>query len=152
MSEMIVQVDTREKENDEIISYFTFVGQPWFSSKVPSGDYINFKAPKVVIDVKKNLEEVANNVTTGHNRFVREILTAKNDMRCQFVVLIREPYNSIEDIKKWKGKHTNLKGETLYKIMCSMKRKYNIYWRFCSREQSGAKVLAILQWFDENFK
>lgn len=150
MSEMIVQVDTREKENSEILDYFNFVGQKWFSSKVASGDYLNFKKPKVVIDTKKNLLELANNLTKSHNRFLKEVLLAKNALKCDFVVLIREPLKNIEEVKQWSNKHCRLKGETMYKIMKTMSERYNVYWRFCKRENSGAKVLEILKWFDEN--
>ena len=74
----------------------------------------------------------------------------QKDMQCDLVVLIREPYKSLEDVKNWSSKRTQLKGEQLYKIMKTMADKYGILWRFCSRENAGAKIIQILNWYDKN--
>ena len=147
---MIVQIDSREQKNDEVVEYFDKIGQKYFVSKVPGGDYINFKAPKVTIDLKKDLVELANNLTREHERFKREMTVVKDDMQCDLVVLIREPLKSLEDVKNWSSKRTQLKGEQLYKIMKTMAEKYGILWRFCTRETAGQKILQILDWYDKN--
>lgn len=150
MGEIIVQIDSREQKNDEVVEYFDKIGQKYFVSKVAGADYINFKAPKVAIDLKKDLIELANNLTREHERFKREMEVVQKDMQCDLVVLIREPYQSLEDVKNWSSKRTQLKGEQLYKIMKTMADKYGILWRFCSRETAGAKILQILNWYDKN--
>ena len=146
----ILQVDTREKGNSEVIEYFNFVRQPYFVSKVYAGDYINFRNPKVTIDLKKDLLELAQNLGNEHSRFLREVLRAKNEMRCDLVVLVREPLQSLEEVKSWSNPHSQLKGETLYKIMRTMTERYGVLWRFCTREQAGQKILSILEWYDKN--
>lgn len=147
---MVIQVDSREQKNDEVIEYFDKIGQKYFVSKVPGGDYLNFKSPKVAIDLKKDLLEVANNLTREHARFKREMAVVKDDMQCDLVVLIREPLKCLEDVKTWNSKRTQLKGEQLYKIMKTMAEKYGILWRFCTRETAGAKIIQILEWYDKN--
>lgn len=148
MGKVIIQVDSREKENSEVIEYFNKIRQKYFVSKVAGGDYINFKSPKVAIDLKKDLLELTNNLTREHDRFKREILLVRNNMECDFVVLIREPLNSLEDVKSWNNPKTKVKGEQLYKIMKTMQERYGVLWRFCSREKSGEKIMQIINWYN----
>lgn len=150
MVEIIIQVDSREQKNDEVIKHFDKVGQKYFVSKVAGADYINFKSPKVAIDLKANLVELANNLTRKHEQFKNEIAIVQNDMKCDFVVLIREPFKTFEDVKKWSSNRTKLKGEQIYKIMQTMSERYGVIWRFCTRQSAGAKIIEIIDWYDKN--
>lgn len=148
--DIIIQCDSREQKNEEVIEYFDKVGQKYFISKVPGGDYINFKSPKVTIDLKGSFVELANNLTREHDRFKREIKLVKEDMQCDFVVLIREPIKSMEEVKSWSSKRTQLTGDKLYKIMKTMEQRYGVLWRFCSREDAGKKIIDIIEWYDKH--
>lgn len=150
MSKFIIQSDSREQKNSEVLEYFDLIQQPYFVSKVYAGDYINFSRPKVAIDLKKDLCEVAGNLGKDHARFLREVLRVKNEMRCDLVVLIREPLKSLEQVKEWSNPRSQVKGETFYKIMRTMTERYGVLWRFCSRENAGKKILSILEWYDKN--
>lgn len=136
--------------NEEVLRYFDSVGQPYFVSKVYSGDYIDFKAPRVAIDLKKDLLELANNLTSDHERFKREIARVRVEMQCDFVVLIREPFSSLEQVQEWSSSKTKVKGTTLYKTMKTMSERYGVIWRFCTRENAGEKILKILMWYSTN--
>lgn len=150
MGKFIIQSDSREQKNSEVLEYFDLIQQPYFVSKVYAGDYINFSRPKVAIDLKKDLLECAQNLGKDHARFLREVLRAKNEMRCDLVVLVREPLQSLEEVKAWSNTRSQVKGETLYKIMRTMTERYGVLWRFCTRETAGAKILSILEWYDKN--
>lgn len=147
---MIIQCDSREQKNKEVLDHFKAVGQKFFTCKVHAGDYIDFSCPRVSIDLKANLEEVAQNLTKDHMRFKAEIARCKYEMRCDFVVLIREPLKSLEEVKQWNSTRTKMKGETLYKIMKTFEQRYNVVWRFCSREEAGAKIIQYLQWWHDH--
>ena len=150
MGKFIIQSDSREQKNGEVLEYFDLIQQPYFVSKVYAGDYINFSRPKVSVDLKKDLTEVAQNLGKDHARFLREVLRVKNEMRCDLVVLVREPLQSLEEVKAWSNQRSQVKGETLYKIMRTMTERYGVLWRFCSRENAGQKILSILEWYDKN--
>lgn len=147
---LIVQCDSREQHNDEVLEYFDFIQQPYFVSKVYAGDYINFTRPKVTVDLKKDLLEVSANLGKDHARFMREVMKAKNEMKCDLVVLVREPLQSLEEVKTWSSPRSQMKGETLYKIMNTMTERYGVLWRFCDRKNAGVKILSILDWYDKN--
>lgn len=145
---MIIQIDSREKKNNEVIEYFDKIGQKYFVSKIAGADYIDFKNPQVAIDLKANLLELANNLTRKHAQFKNEIKMVQESMECEFCVLIREPIE-FEDIKNWSNKNTQLKGEQLYKIMKTMEERYKIHWFFCSRYNAGEKIIKILKKFSK---
>lgn len=150
MGKFVIQSDSREQKNSEVLEYFDLIQQPYFVSKVYAGDYINFSRPKVAIDLKASLLETAQNLGKDHDRFLREVLRVKNEMRCDLVVLVREPLQSLEEVKDWSNPRSQVKGETLYKIMRTMTERYGVLWRFCSRETAGQKILSILEWYDKN--
>lgn len=148
---MVIQVDTREQKNEEVLEHFDDILQTYFICKLHSGDYMDIQNGHCVIDLKADLVEVAGNLTKQHDRFKREIKRA-NDMDCVFVVLIREPLNNLEEVKDWKspknksGKDlTQVKGETLYAIMKTMAMRYGVIWSFCDRESAGKKIIEILK-------
>lgn len=151
--------DSREWRNKEILDYFDSIGQKYVISKLYAGDYCNLNHPTVLVDVKKDILEVINNLTKDHQRFKDEIRRANEEMNCKLVVLIREPLGSLEDVKtykvpvfgKWykdkekRGKpRSSMSMETLYKIMHTMQEKYNLEWQFCTRENAGQRIIEIL--------
>lgn len=144
----LIVVDTREKGNKKILEYFDKAGQDYIISKLDAGDYMLYKNPKIIIDKKDGLLELAGNLcrTTEHERINREIQRAK-DMGCEnFIFLIQDSkIKTIEDIKNWSSPHTKVKGETLLKIMQTMCKKYAIKFIITSRKNMGAKIIELLR-------
>ncbi|MBR6907713.1 ERCC4 domain-containing protein [bacterium] len=146
MNELIV-VDTREKKNKKILQYFDKNSINYIVSKLNYGDYMLYKDNSVVIDRKNNLLELAHNLcnTLEHERINREITRAKQDGCKKFVFLISESkIKSIEDIINWSSPHTKVKGETLLKIMSTMKKKYDIHFIICSKKNISQKIVELL--------
>lgn len=145
----VIQIDTREKERaiKNIIKTFEENGVKFISSKLYVGDYMLFGFPNVIIDRKQNLNELAGNLSTQHKRFKQEIMNA-HEVGTKIIVLIEDNnYKTLEDVKKWKSKHTTLTGEWLYKTMKTMqdkKEEYDIDFVFCNKEETGKKIIEIL--------
>ena len=104
----------------------------------------------VVIDRKKDLQEVAGNVCQQHDRFIRELELAK-ELGYKMIVLIEEP--NVKDLVgvcawyNWRKK-TNpraISGKTLYKIMKTIQDKYNVSWEFTSKQNCGKRIVELLQ-------
>lgn len=146
MNNLII-VDTREKGNKKILEYFTKVNQDYIISKLDAGDYMLYKDYSTIIDKKDGLLELANNLchTSEHERIKREIARTK-ELGCDnFIFLIQDSkIKSVEDIKNWSSPHTKVKGETLLKIMITMKNKYGIRFIICPRKDMGKKILELL--------
>lgn len=143
----IIIVDTREKGNKKILEYFDKIGQDYIISKLDSGDYMFFKKYNTIIDKKDGLLELVGNLcnTSEHERVKREIMRAK-ELGCNnFIFLIQEnKIKGVQDIKNWKSKYTKVKGETLYKIMATMKQKYDVRFIICDKKSMGEMIIKLL--------
>ena len=118
-------------------------------SKCVVGDYVNLENPMVVIDRKKDLQEVAGNVCQQHERFIRELELAK-ELGYKMIVLVEEPtMTCLEDVchsykKKKKKNPKAIAGRTLYKIMLTISQKYDVEWKFTSKEKCGERIVELL--------
>ena len=143
----LIICDTREKGNKKILEHFANVGQDYIISKLDYGDYKLYKDNSVVIDRKDSLLELAGNLchTLEHQRINREIERAKKDNCKDFIFLIQDnKIKSIEDIANWTSPHTKVKGETLLKIMRTMKDKYGVRFIIVPKKNMGEMIMKLL--------
>lgn len=160
---MIIQIDSREKSRaiQKIIEEFDKQGVKHIISKLFVGDYMNYDNPRLIVDRKQNLSEVCSNVCQDHERFTNEIKRANdNDIQLIFLVEHGDGITSLEDVIFWKnpratkrisvnGRWTDVKtkavtGETLYKILSTIERKYGVHFEFCSKSETGKRIMEIL--------
>ena len=164
---MQVQVDTREhaKEWERIKGQFDTLGVQYFRSKMYVGDYQSLDNPRLVIDRKKDLQEICGNVCQQHERFKAELLRAK-EQGIKLVILCEhgEDIKSLEDVYFWQnprkyqirwktvnGKRVKdvisakaVDGNQLYKSLCTIRDRYNVDFVFCQKEETGQKIIEIL--------
>ena len=146
---MIIQIDTREQKYDHVQRYFDSQGIKHVRSKCVVGDYVNLENPMVVVDRKKDLQEVCGNVTKQHDRFVRELELAK-ELGYRLIVLVEDPeIQRLGDVCGWynwrlKTNPKAVSGPKLYKIMKTMSSKYGFEWRFAPKEKCGEVIVQIL--------
>lgn len=146
MNNLII-CDTREKGNKKILEYFDKVGQDYIISKLDAGDYMKFKDYTTIIDKKDGLLELSGNLCNSkeHDRIKREIAKAR-ELGCQnFIFLIQDnKIKSVEDIATWTSPHTKVKGETLLKIMSTMKEKYGVRFIIVPKKNMGEMIMKLL--------
>jgi hypothetical protein len=161
---LTIQIDTREKPRaiKKILAAFDAENVDYFVSKLYVGDYQSFDNPYLIVDRKQNLTELCSNVTQGHERFRRELLRAQ-EHGIQLVILC-EHGNGIKDLedvifwenprrkrrKKVSGKWQTVvtkatSGETLYKILVTLNRKYGVRFEFCDKAETGRRIMEILK-------
>lgn len=164
---MQVQVDTREhaKEWERIKWQFDALGVQYFRSKMYVGDYQSLDNPRLVIDRKKDLQEICGNVCQQHERFKAELLRAK-EQGIKLVILCEHgaDIKSLEDVYFWQnprkyqirwktvnGKRVKdvisakaVDGNQLYKSLCTIRDRYNVDFVFCRKEETGQKIIDIL--------
>lgn len=143
----LIICDTREKGNKKILEHFAGVGQDYIISKLDTGDYMLFKNYTTIIDKKDGLLELSHNLCNSleHQRIKREIQRAK-DLGCtDFIFLIQDnKIKSTEDIKNWSSPHTKVKGETLLKIMNTMRKKYTVRFIVVPKKKMGEMIIKLL--------
>ena len=150
MHELVIQVDTREKENKHIIKYFDDMGIKHFNSKMYCGDYQLLQNPYLVIDRKANLLELVGNVTKDHKRFHDEMKRAQ-ELSIKMIVLIEEEQiKTLDDVKRWDNPRRKYSkkattGEQLYKILSTMSFRYDCVFLFSNHTSYPQTLIKLLK-------
>lgn len=148
---MIIQIDTREHkwERARIEMQLVRLGVKTINSKLYVGDYQSWDNPRLVIDRKKDLLELCTNVTQQHERFRRELVKAQEAGICLIILCEQGDIHSLEDVYFWDNprllqspRATN--GSSLYKSLVTIRDKYNVRFEFCSKAETGAKIVELL--------
>ena len=153
---VLIQIDSREhaKAIAKIKSAFDKANIKYVVSKLYVGDYMSYDNPRLVVDRKQNLSEICYNIAsvkTQRERFIRELERAQ-DAGITVIVLVEHGNGiaCIEDVCSWinprrmKSK-TAATGKYLAKCMHELEEKYDIKFEFCSKEDTGSKIIDILQ-------
>lgn len=165
---MTIQCDTREhtSEWERIRGQFDRLGVDYIRSKLWVGDYMNLDNPRLVIDRKKDLQEIIGNVTSQHERFIRELVRAQ-DKGIRLIILCEhgDEIRELTDVYFWDNPRLHIttwgmvdgkpqkvqkypratKGESLYRSMQTIRNKYGVEWRFCSKQETGYQIMKILE-------
>ena len=150
---MVIIVDTREKPRAivKILAEFDRQGVKVVRRALNFADYFNPDRPDVIIDRKQNLNEIAFNVVQGRGRFLREVDRCTR-AGCHMIVLIEHSsrIHSLEDVIGWKNPRLKVSplavsGDRLFRIMKAMEIKYGIEWQFCSKQQTGKRIIELLR-------
>lgn len=164
---MTIQCDTREhkKEWERIRSQFDSMGVDYIRSKLWVGDYMNIDNPRVVVDRKKDLQELCGNITQQHKRFIEELLRAQE--KSIKIIILCEHGEGIErlsdvffwhnprlDIMEWAVKDNRpikvpkypraTTGISLYNTMVTLHKKYNVDFEFCNKSDTGYRITQLL--------
>lgn len=162
---MIIQVDSREKARAirKIEAEFDRNGILHPVSKLLVGDYMNYDNPRLVIDRKQNLSELCANVCQQHERFRRELTRAQeNGIRIVILCEHGKDIRQLSDVIWWKNPRSTQRilnpengrwetirtkamgGDVLYKILNTISRKYGVQYDFCTKEETGKRIIEIL--------
>lgn len=149
---MTIQCDTREhsEQIERIEKQFDSLGVKHFRSKLYVGDYQSLDNPRLVVDRKKDLQEIAGNVCQQHERFRAELIRAQ-EAGIQIVILCEHggQIRSLEDVFFWDNPRRRtskgaISGQRLFKILSTMKDKYGVRFEFCDKRQTGRRIVEIL--------
>ena len=165
---MTIQVDTREHKHEweRIRKQFDCAGVDYIRSKLWVGDYMSLDNPRLIIDRKKDLQELIGNVTQQHERFVAELVRAK-DKGIQLIILCEhgDDIQSLTDVYFWDNPRLHMtywhtvngkprkslkypkatKGESLYRSLKTIEQKYGVQFVFCNKNDTGAEIIRLLE-------
>ncbi len=164
---MEIQVDSREhaKEWERISKQFDKLGVKYFRSKLYVGDYQSLDNARLVIDRKKNLQELCGNVCQQHERFKAELKRAQ-EAGIKIIILCEHGggIKELADVYWWenpRSKYTTIKmvngrpkrvpmnpnainGEKLFKTLQTISRRYNVRFEFCNKSDTGKRIVELL--------
>lgn len=165
---MTIQVDTREHKSEweRIQSQFNQLGVDYIRSKLWVGDYMNLDNPRVIVDRKKDLQELIGNVTTQHERFIRELSNAQEKgIKLYILCEHGEDIRDLIDVYFWDNPRLHItrwitmdgkprkvkkypkatKGESLYKSLKTIETKYGASFVFCDKHETGYQIVKLLE-------
>ncbi len=155
MTDKTIIVDTREKPKaiKGILAYFEEHNVKYTKRKLDYGDYMLQDGPKVSIDRKQTIAELAKNCTVESERFRKEMDRAKED-GARLVILVEQNrykdrdkwirVNSIEDLLLWSSPYTMIRGEKVYRVLNSWRKKWPLDVIFCDKRSTGRLIIEIL--------
>lgn len=149
---MTIQIDSREHkwEMARIQRQLTAEGCKTIVSKLYVGDYQSLDNPRLVVDRKKDLQELCGNVCQQHDRFRKELIRAI-DAGISLIILVEHGLDvqTLEDVYFWdnprhKESPKATSGESLYRSLVTIRDKYNVRFEFCTKEETGKKIMELL--------
>lgn len=145
---MTIQIDTREKPHAiaGIKKYFRAHKIEYIDKKLDIADYQVVGRPGVVIDRKRNLQEVAQNLCSeDKSRFWREVRAA-HKKQIKMIILVEEAgIHSLTDVALWNSRYTRLTGKRLQEEMYRVAIAYGVEWQFCRKGSTGRRLLELLE-------
>ena len=149
---MIIQEDTRQKpeKNKHIREQLESLG---YNVKrfggMAVGDYQILGKGNIVIDTKKDMNEVESNLIHDHERFRNECQLAQ-EAGIKLIILVQDPkLKQLPDVfswynirRKWSPKAAS--GKQLAKMMYTMRDKYGVEWEFCTKNETGKRIVELL--------
>lgn len=150
---MTIQIDTREHkwEMARIQRQLTAAGCKTIVSKLYVGDYQSLDNPRLVVDRKKDLLELCGNVCQQHERFRKELIKAM-DAGIRIILLVEHgpDVRTLEDVYFWDNPRLMqspraVSGTGLYKSLVTIRDKYNVQFEFCTKNETGAKIMELLR-------
>lgn len=110
------------------------------------GDYMLSEDDIISVDTKRNLDEVSTNLASkDSSRFWTEIREAhKKGVKIVLLVEHGGGIHSIEDVAKWRSRHTGISGRQLIDKMYELHIAYGAEWIFCDKRSTGRRIVEIL--------
>lgn len=145
--EMIIEMDTRNQVDNYVTDYLDKQGIKWIRNKLYSGDVKLLNDTKVIIDLKKDINEIASNLcrTLEHERLKKEVQRAK-DIGCErFIFMVKvKDITCVDEIINWKSKYSKVKPETLIKIIKTFSERYGVEFMFYKKNEIAPKIIELL--------
>lgn len=152
---MVILVDSREKRNEHILTYFDRQKIPYKTSKLEYGDY-SFYLPKeaagediyfhndIVIERKATLEELSGNLAQKRQQFETEFLKAGND-GCKVYLVIEAP-GGYSDIINHKYK-TEFNPTAYMASLKTWESRFNANVQFINKQYAGFYIYSTFSYF-----
>jgi ERCC4-type nuclease len=147
-----IQIDTREHKFElaRVQRQIEKKGVKTINSKLYVGDYQSLDNPRLVIDRKKDLQELCSNVCQQHERFRRELVRAQ-DAGINLIILVEHggDIHELEDVFFWdnprlKESPKATTGRALYRSLLTIRDRYGVRFEFCDKRHTGERIVELL--------
>ena len=145
LKDLQIIADSREQVNNHLTDYWDKKKVPYFTRKLDIGDYSaqlgEMTLEKdVVIERKRNLDEICGNLTADRDRFEREFLRAKALGTKVFLIIENASWTDIY----LQNYRSQLTPKSLMASLMSWQVRFNITVIFCEPENTPRLIHQIL--------
>lgn len=165
---MIIEDTRQQREKHEHIKMWMEAHGVAFEQRsraLPFGDYMSDNGSNVVVDTKKDVQELVMDVGRDHDRFIRECDKARA-AGYRLVVLVESSarYNDRSQLERWTSKvclmcracrpsqengckryrSKPMQGSTLVKILDAMERRHGVVFEFVSKKDAARRICELL--------
>lgn len=145
LKELQIIADSREQVNNHLTNYWDKKNIPYFTRKLDIGDYSAQLGDKtlekdIVIERKRNLDEICGNMTADRDRFEREFLRAKASGTKVFLIVENASWTDIY-LQNYRSK---ISPKSLIGSLLSWQVRFNITVIFCAPENTPRLIYGIL--------
>lgn len=145
---MKILVDTREKPQaiKLILEYFDRHEITVERTKLDTGDYMLEGNPKLIVDRKQSLGEMAHNLLSpDRKRFYNEVRRARAE-GIKLVILCEHgpDIRNASDVRKWVPKFGKVNGKALSDAIFRLEIAYGVPTFFCSKRSTGKRIIELL--------
>lgn len=152
---MILIEDTRQQKgkHNNVHKYCDSQGIEIYPLTLTVGDYMlgEVQNGKVVpigsrsVDTKSlGLIELANDLSKDEQALDKKYRKCY-EQGIKLIVLIEEPFGSIQEIASWKNPHGFVNGRKLLDKMHRLKMMYGIDFMFCDKKRTGETLIKLLK-------
>ena len=151
---MILIEDTRQQKgkHNNVHKYCDSQGIEIYPLTLTVGDYMlgEVQNDKVVpignraIDTKFALIELAGDLSKDEQALDKKYRKCY-EQGIKLIVLIEEPFCSIQEIANWKNPHGFVNGRKLLDKMHRLKMMYGIDFMFCDKKRTGETLIKLLK-------
>lgn len=163
--------DTRQQSGKHTLKerWWESHGVPTIVQTLPVGDYMR-DGSNIIVDTKRDVDEIAQNVGRDHKRFIRECLKAR-DAGCRLIFLIEDGrYIDRSALAKWTNSHCvkcprkfkshclpkrpgkcirhgtrkPVQGPELLRKLMTIEAKYGCRFEFCKKTDTARRVCELL--------
>ncbi len=141
--------DTRQQASKHIAKHQAFerMGVTLVRSKLAHGDYA--LPPKVSVDTKQSIIELAADIDNDHARFKREceqlVVLVENTCGVDSIESLAEWVEPVASFKRRKHAKRRIYGSRLAKACLTMEKRYGVRFEFCTPFESAERVLELLK-------
>ena len=154
-----IEIDTRQQKGMHEAKHQAFrdAGYRLLSTKLPFGDYrLVGGGGTYVVDTKRDLLELCQNLCKQHKRF-RSELSGAHDAGYRLFILVEnaDGVTDLTTLRAWRNPRTKLnerkglrpplQGDQMAEMCKTMERRYGCRFLFCAPQEAGAKVIEILE-------
>ncbi len=142
---MILIEDSRNKigKHNNIFKYCKEHGIEIQRKVLNVGDYM-LPQGTTAIDTKQSIDELANDLYRDKLALNKKYKKCLQD-GIKLIVLIEQPIKDLNELLKWKSRHSRINGSYLVEMVHTIKVSYGVRFVFCSPQKTAQKLLELLK-------